>query len=270
MVATDFLHEIVTLLQKGLGEGETMEAVFQMVERSVPFESATLFLYNDEQDKLEIMHQQGPEVVDLIREFPFSRSMGLASWVSQQTNPIILESLTKARPGKERLFESFVSLPLRTAKQLIGVLNLGHSTANMYLKSDLEAFRVLAEELSVLVEMFVLRQKLQEQNPKLSVALNDLQAAQGKLVEQERLAAIGELVVTVNHEINNPLTSIIGLAEILSISAASLPPAKLQEAAKGIIRESKRIQEITSRLSRIKNSATTNYVGNTQMTQLPE
>jgi signal transduction histidine kinase len=270
MVVTDFLHEIVTLLQKGLGEGETMEAVFQLVEKSVPFESATLFLYDEEEDKLEIMHQQGPEVVDLIREFSFSRSKGLASWVSQQKEPIILESLTRARPGKERLFSSFVSLPLRTATQLIGVLNLGHSTANMYLKNDLEAFRVLAEELSILVEMFVLRQKLQDRNEQLSNALAELQEAQGKLVEQERLAAIGELVVTVNHEINNPLTSIIGLGEIMELSAATLSPAKLQEAARGIVKEAKRIQEITNRLSRITTSASTNYVGDTLMTRLPK
>jgi len=270
MVAIDFLHEIVMLLQKGLGAGETFEAVFHLVEKSVPFESATLYLHDAEDDKLEIMHQEGDEVVDLIREIPFARGMGMASWVSQQEKPIILESLSKSRPGKERRFASFVSLPLRAADNLIGVLNLGHSTPNMYLQSDVDAFSAMAEELSIIVETFILRQQLEEKNEMLTNALVDLQKAQGLLVENERLAAIEELVVTVNHEINNPLTSVIGLAEILELSAATLSPEKLISAVRALLKEARRIQDITSRLTRIKSSESTGYIGDTLMTKLPE
>ncbi|MEA3286021.1 MAG: histidine kinase dimerization/phospho-acceptor domain-containing protein [Candidatus Marinimicrobia bacterium] len=270
MVATDFLHEIVTLLQKGLGAGETFEAVFHLVEKSVSFESATLFLYQEEEDKLEIMHQEGSEVVDLIREIPFSRGMGMASWVSQQEKPIILESLSKSRPGKERRFTSFVSLPLRAAGKLIGVLNLGHSTPNMYLQSEIKSFTVMAEELSIIVETFILREKLETKNQRLTIALEDLHAAQGLIVEKERMAAMGELVVTVNHEINNPLTSVIGLAEILELSFATLSPEKAQNAIKAILKEARRIQEITNRLTRITSSENIGYVGDTLMTKLPE
>lgn len=270
MVATDFLHEIVTLLQKGLGSGETFDAVFQLVEKSAPYESATLFLYNAEDDKLEAMHQEGDEVVDLIREIPFTRGMGLASWVSKQERPIILESLSKSRPGKERRFSSFVSLPLRAAEKLIGVLNLGHSTPNMYLQADIDAFSVMAEELSIIVETFVLRQKLEDKNEILEKTLKELQDTQSLLVEKERMAAMGELVVTVNHEINNPLTSIIGLAEILEISAATQTPEKLQKGIQALLKEARRIQDITGRLTRITSSESTEYVGDTLMTKLPQ
>jgi len=270
MVATDFLHEIVTLLQKGLSQGETFDAVFQLVEKSVPYESATLYIYSAEEDNLNIMHQVGDDVVDLITEIPFSRGMGMASWVSKQHDPIILESLSRSRPGKERRFNSFVSMPLRAADNLIGVLNLGHSTANMYLKDDKSAFGLMAEELSIIVETFILRQKLEDQNRRLKLALNDLQEAQSLLVEKERLAAMGELVVTVNHEINNPLTSIIGLSEILELSSATLTPEKIQNAVKAILKEARRIQEVTGRLERINSSESTSYVGATKMTKLPD
>lgn len=270
MVATDFLREIVTLLQKGLSQGETFDAVFQLVERSVPFESATLFIYNTEEDQLEVMHQVGEDVVDLITEIPFTRGMGMSSWVSEQHDPIILESLARSRPGKERRFNSFVSMPLRAVDNLIGVLNLGHSTPNMYLQDDKEAFSLMANELSVIVETFILRRQLEDQNAKLKQALSELQNAQGLLVEKERLAAMGELVVTVNHEINNPLTSIIGLAEILELSSATLSPQKLQEAVRAILKEARRIQEVTARLERISSSQNTDYIGDTKMTPLPE
>lgn len=270
MVATDFLHEIVTLLQKGLSQDETFDAVFQLVEKSVPFESATLYLYEEKADQLTIMHQVGEDVVDLITEIPFSRGMGMASWVSNQKEPIILESLSRSRPGKDRRFNSFVSMPLRAVDHLIGVLNLGHSTPNMYLKDDKAAFGVMADELSIIVETFILRRELEAKNKKLTETLEELRNAQSLLVEKERLAAMGELVVTVNHEINNPLTSIIGLAEILDLSAATLSPEKLRDAVKAILKEGHRIQEVTARLERINSSESTDYVGDTKMTKLPK
>ena len=104
----------------------------------------------------------------------------------------------------------------------------------------------------------------------LTTTLRELQEAQTMLIEKERLAAMGELVVTVNHEINNPLTSIIGLSEILELSSATLTPQKLQDAIKAILKEAKRIQDITGRLTRISSSESTEYVGDTLMTKLPE
>ncbi len=270
MVAVDFLHEIVTLLQMGLGTGETFEAVLHLVTKSVPFESASLFLYNEKTNKLEVIYQEGEEVVDLVREVPFERGMGMASWVSQQDKPIILESLSKSRPGKDGRFCSFISLPLRAADKLVGVLNLGHSKANIYLQKEIETFSIMASDLSIVTETLILRQQLEKKNQLLTKALQELKETQGLLIEKERMAAIGELVVSVNHEINNPLTSIIGLIEILGISFSTMSTEKIQKAMKAVLLEARRIQDVTNRLTQIKNSASMNYVGDTNMTILPE
>lgn len=45
----------------------------------------------------------------------------------------------------------------------------------------------------------------------------ELQSLQGQVIRQERLAAVGQLVSGVAHEINNPLQAILGFAELLQM-----------------------------------------------------
>jgi signal transduction histidine kinase len=51
----------------------------------------------------------------------------------------------------------------------------------------------------------------------------ELQSLQRQVIRQERLAAVGQLVSGVAHEINNPLQAIMGFAELLEMQA-NLPP----------------------------------------------
>jgi len=45
--------------------------------------------------------------------------------------------------------------------------------------------------------------------------MHELKETQEQLVQNTKMAAIGELASSVHHEINNPLTSIMGLAELI-------------------------------------------------------
>jgi C4-dicarboxylate-specific signal transduction histidine kinase len=52
----------------------------------------------------------------------------------------------------------------------------------------------------------------------------ELESLQGQVIRQERLAAVGQLVSGVAHEINNPLQAILGFAELLQMQT-ELPEA---------------------------------------------
>ncbi|MBN2188149.1 MAG: hypothetical protein JW699_01745 [Chitinispirillaceae bacterium] len=96
----------------------------------------------------------------------------------------------------------------------------------------------------------------------------DLRSKQEEIIKSKRLAAIGEVVASVNHEINNPLMIISGNAQFLEMSMKGYPD-DMQERVKTIIEETGRISEITRKLREIRNPVAQDYLsGSGQMIDL--
>jgi signal transduction histidine kinase len=75
----------------------------------------------------------------------------------------------------------------------------------------------------------------------------ELESLQGQVIRQERLAAVGQLVSGVAHEINNPLQSISGFAELLRLQRNL--PESAQNDLDIILRESARANAIIRNLA---------------------
>lgn len=86
----------------------------------------------------------------------------------------------------------------------------------------------------------------------------DLKNAQEELVRSKRLAAIGEVVASANHEINNPLMIISGNAQFLEMSMDGYPD-ELRERVRAIIEETERISRVTRKLREIRNPIVEDY-----------
>ncbi|MCC3408404.1 MAG: response regulator [Microcoleus sp. PH2017_10_PVI_O_A] len=87
------------------------------------------------------------------------------------------------------------------------------------------------EEVLVRVEthlaMCQLQKKLQQKNDELTITLEQLQATQEQLVQSEKMAALGQLIAGIAHEINTPLgairSSIGNITGFLDNNLDSLP-----------------------------------------------
>ena len=99
-----------------------------------------------------------------------------------------------------------------------------------------------------------------------------LAQAQEQLIAQERQAIIAELAGAAAHELNQPLTSVMGFAELLKRKLALLPsPANVEDlgkAAEVIFSEAERMAEIVRKIGKITRYETRPYVGRARILDL--
>ncbi len=93
-----------------------------------------------------------------------------------------------------------------------------------------------------------------------------LSKAQDKLLRTEKQAMIAELAGTAAHELNQPLTSVMGYAELLKRRIPESDPN--YRAVDIIFRESERMAEIVRKIGRITRYETKTYIGNTRIVDL--
>ena len=91
--------------------------------------------------------------------------------------------------------------------------------------SPIEHKPVLSREFAELQDAFdAMLKRINESRRALDAQMaeerqirTELESLQGQVIRQERLAAVGQLVSGVAHEINNPLQAILGFAELLQM-----------------------------------------------------
>jgi two-component system NtrC family sensor kinase len=137
---------------------------------------------------------------------------------------------------------SFICMPLRVAERIVGVVNLSKKEVapgqtGVFSQTDLQFLNALATYTAYAVDNARLFEEAQQAAQRLQEVVEDqklrLTLAQQQMIQAAKLSALGELVAGVAHELNNPLTVLVGASDILEQQA----PEPLKEYAE-MIRES--------------------------------
>lgn len=149
-------------------------------------------------------------------------------------------------------------VPLVFENDVVGVVYLG--AAGMLTQPDLEELRALALPLALAVKNALLYGELR-------AAYQTLSERQKELLKDERKTAVLEAAVTISHEVNNPLTAVLGNTQLLLLKKEQFPP-EVQEKLKVIEESALRIREVTQKLMNIEEPVSTEYVEGVKMLDL--
>jgi len=131
-----------------------------------------------------------------------------ATFLSMQGLP--LPPLAREMQRKEGIESAYMVL-LWAKDKIIGGLVVGSRKAREFSVADISLLTAVGSQVASAVD----HSRLYEETRR---AYEDLRRTQQQLVHSEKLAAVGQLISGVAHELNNPLTAILGYSQLLSSS----------------------------------------------------
>lgn len=147
-------------------------------------------------------------------------------------------------------FLCYLGVPLRTAQgDTIGTICSFHGEPRAFLPEEIRTAELFAERAAAAIDNYRLYQLQQQFSDRLEAEVVkrtvELRAAQSRLIEQERLAAIGEFAATIVHEIRNPLTTVkMGLNHTQKLKLSATDKERLQLA----LDEARRLEELLNEI----------------------
>ncbi len=118
-------------------------------------------------------------------------------------------------------YHAYLGVPLRLPSgDVIGTICSFHVAPRSFSDAEQQIVGLFAERAAVAIDNFQLFQRQREFNSRLELEVQsrtaDLRSAQERLLESERLRAIGEFAATIVHEIRSPLSALSLLVDYLS------------------------------------------------------
>ena len=203
-------------------------------------EASTIFLLSEGKFQLAAASGTMPEYLESLRNNPIAPDQpGSATARAAREKRTIHIPDIGADPefgqGPMSLGDrrALLSVPLMREGMAVGVITMRQSHLAPFTPRQIEVVETFADQAVIAISNVRLFEQVQERTRELSLSLDDLRAAQDRLVQTQKLASLGQLTAGIAHEIKNPLNFVNNFsalsAELTDELNDVLKPAALGE-----------------------------------------
>jgi predicted ATPase/signal transduction histidine kinase/tRNA A-37 threonylcarbamoyl transferase component Bud32 len=182
-----------------------------------------------ESERYSVLQSHSPEgqVPQTLINYVLRTQESVVLHYASQSGDFIQDPYIKANQS-----QSVLCAPLLNQGQLSGIIYLENNlTTGAFTPDRLELLQLLSGQAAIAIDNARLynnlEQKVNERTQTLSQTLQELQLTQQELIQSEKMAALGQLIAGIAHEINTPLgaigSSIQYITNFLNDNLQSLP-----------------------------------------------
>ena len=252
------IHEVVQQVIGLTDAAEVAEITSDLLARYFAYELCSVFIA-DEKGNLTIAGFGGTSqnvVKRAMKSFEYPLSGGITGHVFETgedlvVNDVLQDSRYRAIKGWQAGSEMCVAI--RDGEKVLGIIDVESSSRNAFTHNDFIALESLAGILASVITSADQYQRLQVTVDQLRSTQMELRArmeaqrsAENRLVQAAKLAAVGEMAAAIAHELNNPLTSVTGFAEL---ALSDIPQeSETRKDLEIVMREAARARDVVRRL----------------------
>jgi signal transduction histidine kinase len=213
--------EVLARLGRELTSTLEAERIATLVTRGIVdllgVRGSVVFRYEPDDGALYEIASHGPDAF-LVQGMVLKAGTGLTGR-SVAERKMLVTSDVIGEPGIEHTAEqralltthdlrALIAIPLFTHERIIGALAVADRTGREFSAEELQAVQAFGDQAALALENARLYAAAQD-------SLTRLRETQAQLVQAAKMSALGQLVSGVAHELNNPLSVIIGYGQLL-------------------------------------------------------
>ncbi len=207
------LNAIGEVLGQSVALEDGLTAALLKITELFSLSAAAVYLLDQPARVLKRAAAVGYETESARRNLSMQVSAGLLEQI-RLARAMLLSGALPALPEeirelhhKEGIQESQVVV-LWAKDRIMGILVVGNRDAHGFSTAELNLLSAVGNQIANTIDKSLLLEKTRE-------AYDSLRRTQEQLLQSEKMAAIGQLISGVAHELNNPLTAILGYSQLL-------------------------------------------------------
>ncbi len=203
------LHTAGLDLMEGLDVDVLLQKTAARAEDLVRADTVALATVNQADREMRYASVSGGKAKSLAGLERAIEAGGIYNWIASYGTPLLIQDAqADFRLNGELMaslgIRSLMTVPLWSSNTMTGLLTaFNKKGGGAFDKHDLRLFTVFSNLVSSALQNASLYNDLKTN-------MEELEEAQGQFVRAAKMAAIGELAANVAHEVNNPLTSVLG------------------------------------------------------------